>query len=175
MDGRLLTPTASGMVAFPGIQRRVSVAAPAAGAEWKQTVPGGVYWRVLGGVSSFVASVAVANRLPGLSYTDGSVEFYRVGGSQPMTAGLTNSVLYLTSGQTAATGSTPVSGFNIATFWLPGGYTFGSKTPNIQAADQYGSTELFIEEMQLDLVDGNLAAPVWLENIGTIPVDLLRD
>jgi hypothetical protein len=58
--------------------RIVPVPAPGAGNDWSLTVPGGVTWRLQSLYISFVASAAVATRIPSLRLTDGTTTLFNL-------------------------------------------------------------------------------------------------
>lgn len=124
----------------------VRVPDPSAGAEWTMKAPGGEFWVVLNVAFRFVASAAVANRLPHLIADDQTDVYFRVP---------TNAIV-------AAAGSARYSGFggapqsvaigNEVLFPLPDmglkllpGYRLRSSTDAIDVADQYSEIRALVQ------------------------------
>lgn len=120
-------------------------AAPAAGAGFTHLVPGHTWERVLSVKATFVASGAVANRLPFLAFTNGDgVEFYRSTAGAVVTAGLT---VTGTWSRELDTNPQITAGFFSAPMrdeLLPSGYHVLVGLTLEDVADQISSVELFL-------------------------------
>lgn len=135
--------------------RPVTVAAPAAGADWSVKVDGGEVWMVLDGTATLATSVAVASRSPRLIGTDGNVTYRRVGAGVDQAASLT--VAYSinpgagagnTAGASSAAWPTPVP------LVVPPSHSIGTNTGAIQAADQWSAIALLVLVGKVSGVDG---------------------
>lgn len=158
-DLPVLAP-AAGYGQFAGVNRRIDVPAPAAGAEWSLTLPGGSWWRLLLGRSRLVTAVAVANRDPGIELLDPDNQVWAAVTSTVIAASLTTTVSYA-SGSGAATAG--VAGALVAVpmtdAFLPPGYVLRSFTPSLQAADQYDQVRLWMQELDLGPLGATLGRP----------------
>jgi hypothetical protein len=126
---------------------RVSVANPAAGADWTYTLPTGYYYRLLAGSMTFTTSATVANRLVMPEIRDAGGAVLWRGMSQGAIAasssgrhswtqvGVPHAIQATGSAQTVA----------LPDFWIPGGYVLRPLTLAIDAADQYSTIELLFE------------------------------
>lgn len=125
--------------------RTVPIAAPAAGAEWSQTVPGGEVWRPVAVVMTLVTDANVAARRPRLVYDDGTTQLVRVqtaqgpGATQAFTYSFAVGLGYSQAGGTAQDEST-----GIPDIPLQGGWRIRSSTVNLQVGDQYSVITLLV-------------------------------
>lgn len=131
----------------PGNLRSITGTTPAAGAEISETAPTGARWKLLAIRSQLVCSATVATRTPSLSLDDGANEFFRTQDLDGVTAsssfgfswgaGLAGPVL---SNNNTLQQSLPTE------VLLSGGFRFRTKTPGIQAADQWSAPQYLVRE-----------------------------
>lgn len=151
-------PGSTGGIAFPqslitsvtdsgGLIRVLTVANPAAGADFSTTVPVGVQWLVRSVHALFTASAAVANRLPKLRITDAVPNtIFTTTDSQTVTASNAGEFSF-------APGGNNIFGSAVFNFGLPqhfrlqAGFILRSVTAGIQAADQWSQIVLTVEEI----------------------------
>jgi hypothetical protein len=130
----------------PGNLRFVTIANPAPGAEFTQTVPTDARWKILAIGFTFTASVAVANRSFTVLFRKSGVTLYEVGTGIVITASqapryrLAAGVPFLTVDTLAYTLPLPTD------FFLTGLSQILSITANIQAGDDYTAPLLLVEE-----------------------------
>lgn len=113
--------------------------APAAGAEWSQTVPTGESWQLNTIRFSLVTSVVVANRLASITFDNGTATILgRFPSTQTEPASTTNS--YTASVDIASSGllGTEIL-VSLPRMQLPGGFRIRSLTTAIDVADQYSA------------------------------------
>lgn len=137
-----------GVGVLDGIQERISVPAPGAGSEWKYTVPGGYWLRLVAGASLFTTSAVVASRVVTADLTDGNSRLFTAFSTQNQAAGNACRVSYTMS--FTPQGQTNTNAFTTLAFpymWLPSGYTIQSRTVNIDVGDTYTLIELFFEAL----------------------------
>lgn len=129
-----------------GILQTLKVTTPAAGAEWTFTLPGGYYYRLLGGSALFTTSAAVANRTVGIQMTDG-VNLLASGiVAVAFTASLAVQVTYAPSGAGGGIlGTKPAVNIGPPNLWLQGNWVVQSITSNIDVADAYTKVLLLFE------------------------------
>jgi len=135
----------------PGWLHSILVANPAAGVDWTFTVPGSARLRLQSLRAVLTTSAAVANRNVQIQITDGVNTVWIASAPASVVAG--------TAQQLVATGTNSPTGVVTTIFsvvvppalLLPGFWTIGTSTQNIQAADQWSAIALAVEE--------------WLDNI----------
>lgn len=122
----------------------VSVANPAAGADWTATVPAGRRWHVQSVIGTLTTSIAAANRRPRLLVTDGLVTLVAVPSGVAETASLawvnvwgdglvsTNDGLYVSQG--------------MPDMYLAAGAQIKTSTAAIDTADQWSGVYVFVTE-----------------------------
>jgi hypothetical protein len=129
----------------PGIEL-ITVAAPAAGAEFNLTAPGDRMLRVLSLSFTLITSAVVANRRVALRADDGTDVYFAAVSSLDHTAGLT--VVYSAYAGAPATG-TLGSGLSLALpapgLVLPVGAHLRSSTVLIDAGDAYSEINVLCE------------------------------
>lgn len=141
---------------YRGAPSVIEVAAPAAGADWTQTVPGRAFWRVLFARAQLVTDATVASRLAGVRITDGSRSIFDAVLSAAISASTTTIVNWSDSAITNAgvvrTTITPnqVSVTMPELFLLPG-FQIQSLTAALQAGDQWSAVRLWVEEYDTGL------------------------
>jgi len=122
---------------------------PAAGADISITVPFGVYWDVNSLTALFTAGAGVANRLVGffVKNQDGQT-VYTYQTTTALTANQTSTFTFSedfsTALQTPANGSIILGPMPKA--FLPPGWSFGTVTGAIAAADQWSGVTFWVEE-----------------------------
>lgn len=134
-------------------QKLVTVAAPAAGADWTVTVPAGEYWVVIAANAQLVTDANVAARGPKLAFDAGAAAdtFYETGNSGTGQAASTTKQYSFGPGCAMETAS-PASGV-FSTFPLPvappamilfPGYRIRMITGAIQVGDQWSNIRLLV-------------------------------
>lgn len=131
----------------------VAVGNPAAGAEWTVTVTAGKRWDVIAFSCTFVASAAVATRLPRFQYKDAAGNIvYRGDGVNGGSAAAGTTKRYNHS-QGAVVSSNNVTGAQEYVgagvppgMSLPAGGSIGSITDLIDVGDQWSAIFLYVEE-----------------------------
>jgi hypothetical protein len=130
-----------------GVPLSISVAQPAAGADWSQTVPTGARWKVVAATAQLATAAAVATRLARLVIDDGTTPIFEAPAAASQAASL--SVLY-TYGQGAGGPVTAdaavIEGPIPNDAYLPAGFRIRSSTGAIQAADQWSAIRLLVQE-----------------------------
>jgi hypothetical protein len=142
------------MVAGPGKIYNVAPATPAAGAEVTVSVPANARWRVFGLFYQLVTSSQVGNRNISLVLDDGSVVLYRVqaGGTTRLSqaASLTQQYLgvpgYAIQETAVDNGSGDIRIPLPSQILLPAGFRIRTVTAQIQTADQWTPSSLWVEE-----------------------------
>jgi len=129
-----------------GFTHAVSITPPVAGADVMQVVPAGVRWKLKAFVCFFGTSVAVANRLPQLFVKDPSaVQVMQVPAFQVQAAAVQGSFTW-------GGGLTSTNALNAQSMGAPidlilrPGWSFGTLTINLQAADQFTAPSALVEE-----------------------------
>jgi hypothetical protein len=139
-----------GIGAFAGVNRRLDVPAPAAGAEWSLTLPGGSWWRLLLGRATLVTDATVTTRVPGLQLLDPDAQVYETLSQTGVTATNTAAAVYASGAGAVNIGQgsaeAPVSWPDVV---MPAGWVLRSRTLNLQAADQYSAIRLWFAEIDL--------------------------
>lgn len=129
-----------------GAIRRITGTNQAAGAEIAETVPTGARWRLLSLRVDLVTSVTAGNRRPNLIFDDGTTEYYRFQSNTNHGASLTFNYCASSIG-----GDTPPLGLAIPllvpeNMVLRAGHRLTTATNALDAADNYGTPELLVEE-----------------------------
>ena len=133
---------------LPGVRRIVNVPNPAAGHDWLATVPGGVQWVVLGGMSTLVTSAAVANRVPSSVVTVEGFTVVSVLSGFGVSASNTNAFPIVTSTVLGVLTSETDQSFLLYPLTpLPEGAKIGVTTTGLAAADQWSTISLWVEEI----------------------------
>jgi hypothetical protein len=119
---------------------------PAAGNEISEAVPTNALWRLLGVYCTLVTDATVANRTPALVIDDGSNIVWRGPWTVAQTASSTNNYSIGNSMPAqvwyASTGLLPLPTILL----LPAGYRIRTVTANLQAGDNWGAPNLWVEE-----------------------------
>lgn len=143
--GRQIHPTEG-----PGNMRVITVAVPATGAEWTQTVQNGARWRIMGIEAKLITAVAVAARVPKVQFFDtlSSLPFYTAVPSQAVAAATTVQVCAAPGAASSAPELTTVNQALPTDMILSGlnPTTISSLTSLLQAGDAYTNISLFVEE-----------------------------
>lgn len=134
----------------PGVIRQVVIGAPAAGVDFSTTVPNLARWRVIALRASLTTAVAVANREVILALGTAGSPVYNAIAVPLQAASLTYGYSWgagVTTLLVIAGATTPNINTSIPVdLWLPNGSTVASVTQNLQAADQWSSVQLLVEE-----------------------------
>jgi hypothetical protein len=146
MDGRFLEPIAADNWTDPAV-RTIQVAKPAAGAEFTQTVPGQSTWALVAICAQLVTSGAAANRVPSLTFTDGTNTVAQVPTGAALTATLTSRITWMADGASTSTTLLGTSLIvNTPKLILSPGWVISSNTAAIDTADQYQNIVLTVIE-----------------------------
>jgi hypothetical protein len=139
--GRYISP-----VEGSGRLRSFQVSNPAAGVDWIATVPTFVRWRVQSFTAQLVTAVAAANRNVEIIVDDSASVVWRVSAPASIVASTTQTISGC--GVNAPTGViTTTSAIVIPPgLIMPAAWRLRTATTNIQAADQWGSIFLNVEE-----------------------------
>ena len=126
-----------------------TLAGPAAGADFADSnVPTGSIRRAVGFYAQFTAAVAAANRELVIQFVDGAI-FGGAVASEVVTSGVTADFHGISGAVASGTSSSLGTGaiqLGLGTSYLTAGMAFRFKTYNINAADQYGTGKLELEE-----------------------------
>jgi len=139
--GRIVTP-----VEGPGNLRSVTVANPAAGADWSLTVPASARWRVQSWSAIFTASATVASRQVRSQISDGVQIIFS---GQAQAAIVASQVAQVSAGQGQVTSTliaTEINPVLPGLLTLPGGFRVQTLTTNIQVGDQWSAIRVNVEE-----------------------------
>lgn len=145
-NGRTTNPTEG-----PGVVYPVFVANPAAGTDWAVSVPPNALWNVQSVTSLLTCSAAVANRNVLVHVTNGVTERFTASANHASTASSTDRWNWFQAGNTGFNGLNQVNAPWPASFRVAIGDSIGTVTLGMQAADQWSSICLWVEE--------------WLENV----------
>lgn len=126
-----------------------SVGNPAAGVDWVFTNPTGARATVMGVFAQLVTSAAAATRTATLKITDGANIAFLVDATATQIASITNQYTGYCGGFAGGSGGTHIYWPLPAPYLLGTGWTIGTVTNNIQAADQWS----LIRVATLTLVD----------------------
>lgn len=130
----------------PGFIRSIAVADPAAGAEWSQTVPTNARWRVLGVDAALVTDATVANREAVLTIDDGASIVAEIAAGTAQAASLTRRYSFARGVQRGGPAASTIINAPIPDAILMGGYRIRSVTTNLQAGDNWGAPQLWVEQ-----------------------------
>jgi hypothetical protein len=131
----------------PGVVRLIVGTNPGAGVEISELVPTGARWRLIHVIAQLVTNAAVAARVPYLSPFVGGTRmgFYPPAASIP--ASFAQYVQWATGYTTWTVGGTTAQAASLASgLLLPSGSQLQTFTENLQAADDWGTPELLVEE-----------------------------
>jgi hypothetical protein len=144
----LAWPGASALssAAGPGVIRSIAGADPAAGAEFSETVPTNARWRLLGVDVALVTDATAANRTQRLIIDDGATIVAEITPAVAQTATLTWRYSYARNVQRGVDPGGTLINAPLPDAWLMGGYRVRSATTNLQAGDNYGAPQLWVEE-----------------------------
>ena len=127
--------------------RVVSGAAPAAGAEFLETVPVGARWELLSLLTQFQCSGAAGARVPSLRVSPAGTLVFQMPASVALAAFAFEQYVW-----SAGSPGAPVASGNqnanplFARAILPAGSTFGSGTLGLDAGDQYTAPQYLVRE-----------------------------
>lgn len=125
-------------------------AVPAAGAEWTITLPGGYYYRLLGGVATFTASAVVATRLVGIAVTSSDgVVFVAVNSSGIPASNIARTAFASGIAGSSVSGAKGAWSINAPPFWMHANWTLASSTTAMDAGDTYTAITLLFERLAL--------------------------
>ncbi len=131
----------------PGVLRQITGTDPAAGAEVSETVPTGARWRLRGIQVNLLCSATVADRYPRLITDDGTNNL--TANPQPLKLVASDNLFcFWVPGHTWDTGIAVIERVaGLAGDALLGaGYRIRTATFGLQAGDNYGAPNLFVEE-----------------------------
>jgi hypothetical protein len=130
----------------PGALRSITGTNPAAGVEITETVPTGARWRMIAVYVVLVTSADVANRRFHLTFDDGTNIYARTVGGTDMAASITSRISSLVTGQLVAANNTAQVALLPDGLYLAAGHRIISITTSLQALDDYGAPQLYVEE-----------------------------
>ena len=149
----------------------LSFAAPAAGAEFSITVPGGEVWELHTLLTKLTTDATVANRHLELTLDDGNTVYERVPTSAATPASTLVTMQYVVGspGAYGASNKLMLAFGAIAPVLFPG-HRIRSSTLNLQAADQVGTQVLRIRRVRARSLAGQIAVELrrQLEELGAI-------
>ena len=148
-EGQHHPPSPVNRDGFERIPRIITVTSPAAGAEWTQNVQSGAVWYVQAITQKVVTSAVVANRVPTITYTDGTTIFARLPPANNQAASLTNRYGYYLGYGVALS----ISGIGGVSSPLPNipllsGMSISSLTVNLDVGDQISEVNLYVIEVE---------------------------
>jgi hypothetical protein len=143
-------PLPWGIIPAQRLRRVILVPNPAVGTEWQVAVPGGALWIVRAIVARLADSAVVANRVPDVVVSDGSVDLFAVPPSVANTAGISRLYSWISD---YAGPSTLING----TMWANGfpswplysGYTMRTVTSGLDVADQWSAIVVTVEQFEI--------------------------
>lgn len=130
----------------PGVIRSITGSDPAANAEFSETVPTNARWRLLGVDVALVTDANVANREVVLTIDDGAAIVAEIAAGTAQAASLTRRYSFARGVQRGGPAASTIINAPIPDAILMGGYRVRSATANIQAGDNYGAPQLWVEE-----------------------------
>jgi hypothetical protein len=140
---------ASGLRGREVIPRIITVAQPAAGAEWTVSVPGGALWLIQTIRCTFQTSATVANRVPRLLFSDGTTEYMRIFPNLLQAAGSTFAFTFVKGLGTAySQGVTAMVALPSPEVPIIGGHSITASTQNLDPGDQWSAIALFVLEVE---------------------------
>lgn len=153
--GVLVTPSVKGG-GFVGVQKRLTIPAPAAGADFSFTFPGGAWWRLLTLRLTLLTSAVVASRAVRWQMLDGAAVFDEVPSGSTQAASIT-SIYALGLNRTNLVSSAVPNYVGVALndIVIPGGYILRAQTINLDVGDQWSVAEGIAEEMDLGPFGGS--------------------
>jgi hypothetical protein len=130
----------------PGVIRSIAGSDPAAGAEFSETVPTNARWRLLGVDVPLVTDATAANREAVLTIDDGAAVVAEIAAGTAQAASLTRRYSFARGVQRGGPAASTIINAPIPDAMLMGGYRVRSVTTNLQAGDNYGAPQLWVEE-----------------------------
>lgn len=133
-------------VGGPGVLRSITGTDPAAGVEISETVPTGARWNLVSMVATLTTDATAANRISKLIIDDGVT---------PVFVATPNEVTTASQAQRHQTtqGVSNISITAVEAAWpipvplvLPAGYRIRTETAALQAGDNWGAPQLYVEE-----------------------------
>lgn len=136
----------------PTVVRRELVTAPAAGADFTITVPGGRVWKLLALRAQFVTDATVATRGPVLRVDDGNGDMWHVEFVNGQAASIDRRYCWAIHQSSAIEATNPGNNYlgPAPGFLLLPGWRLEMSTVNIQATDQWSLITALIEEGPFD-------------------------
>ncbi len=145
-----------------GKQLVISLANPAAGADWSATVPPGVVWDVLALTSQLATSPTAGQRYALLVLGDGASTFLQIPNVGNWGASNTARVNYARNHDSLHDSATPDHAIApLPSLRLMPGWTIGSLTTGLDAGDQWSHVVLLVLVTQLDDDATDLAVGLW--------------
>lgn len=129
-----------------GVVRNVAGADPAAAAEATITVPTAARWRLIAFTVTLVTDANAANREPILVIDDGATVAAAASPAAVQAASLTRRHTFGPASVVNAAGALAQQGATPHDVLLPAGYRLSTVTANLQAGDNYGVPQAFVEE-----------------------------
>lgn len=126
----------------------VPVTTPAAGSDWSVTVPAGHIYRVRSVYATLLTAVAVANRDAMLNVGDGVRTFVSIPPVAVQAASLTYTYAWFPHAGALNVGNGQA--VPIPELDLMAGWTLGTSTGSIQAADQWSGIWLLVDDVTVE-------------------------
>lgn len=126
----------------------VTVANPAAGADFSATVPAGKMWDSIAVHFHLATAVAVATRVAKITISDGTTMFAETRAGATQVASLTYEYTFVPNMQALAEQGLVVGGA-MPKVVLNAGSIISSSIYNIQAADQISNIALYVREIDI--------------------------
>ena len=126
--------------------RMITIAGPAAGAEFVQVVPVRVRWRIRSLFFILTTGAAVANREAGLQWDDGALVYGQTYSGVTQLASLSREYTAAPAGIRGAASVAPAIAIALPDLTLPAGHRLRSVTNALNPADQYAPIRMQVEE-----------------------------
>lgn len=134
-----------------GWQEIVYLQAPAAGAQWSYTVPGGFWARLVSVRQVLVTSAVVANRVARLQLRDANaVTITAVAASGAVPAATTVATHNVLGAADVGNGVAPRSYGYLPSVLIPAGWSWGSQVAAMDAGDAFTTVTLVIQRFPDD-------------------------
>lgn len=136
---------------YRGVPRLLRVPQPAAGSDWSLTLPGEAWWRVVSCHATYTISTAVGvGRTIGYRVTDGSTVLVDTTYGVALSIAATHLITLLALWPTgSALTNNERACLALPDLVLPPGFVIGTRTFQIQPADQWSAIDILVEEHDL--------------------------
>lgn len=130
----------------PGLLRSVTGTNPAAGNEISETVPTNARWKLLGIAFQLVTDATAVTRYVSLTFDDGATVFTRVAPQYNHGASVTRNYSFSIGATPGPSWVADPIAAGLPDIPLFQGYRIKTSTVNLQAGDDFGAPQLFVEE-----------------------------